>query len=203
MTPFLVGIAGGSGSGKSTFCRQLADKLNGHIEIIQHDNYYVDQSHLAIEQSNRLNFDHPDSLESTLLLTQLQSLRNGQSIEMPTYDFATHSRTTVTQTILPVPIILVDGILLFADNALADVFDLRIFIHTAEDERLRRRIKRDQARRGRTRESVVTQWRSTVQTMFIEFVAPTQNRAHLVVPMDRPNPTAVETVSRALRSRCN
>ena len=201
MTPFLVGIAGGSGSGKSTFCKALADELAGHIEVISHDHYYVDRSHLAIEDANQLNFDHPDSLESTLLLDHLESLRNGHSVEVPVYDFATHSRSNATRTVSPAAVMLVEGILLFDDDALANVFDLRVFIQATEAERLRRRIRRDQTQRGRTRESVILQWESSVQAMFDRFVAPSQKKSHIIIPMDHPNPVAIETISRVLRSR--
>lgn len=201
MTPFLVGIAGGSGSGKSTLCRQLADAIASDTQVLHHDNYYVDRSHLSMDESNRLNFDHPDSLESTLLLEHLHSLRSGRSIEMPIYDFATHSRTEATRSITATSIILVEGILLFAHDELANVFDLRVFVQADDTERLRRRIQRDQAQRGRTRESVVRQWEASVQPMFDRFVLPTQKLAHLVIPLRRPNPEAIETIVRSLRDR--
>lgn len=201
MQPFLVGIAGGSGSGKSTFCRAVADRLTDDVQVIQHDSYYVDHGHLTIEESRRLNFDHPDSLESQLLLEHLVALQNGRSIEVPCYDFSTHSRTTRTQVVQPAAVILVEGILLFADAAIADVLDLRIFVDAADAVRLQRRIDRDQKHRGRTAESVVQQWESSVQPMFNQFVAETENRAHITVRMDRPNPQAVETISRSLRTR--
>jgi len=168
VAPFVVGIAGGSGSGKTTFANAIVKELGeSHVTCIAHDNYYKDLRHLSMEARADVNFDHPDSLDSDLLFSHLEQLKNGQSVEIPVYDFKTHSRVPVTVPLQPRRIVIVDGILIFAEKKLVDLMDMKIFVDTEDDIRLIRRLKRDTVERQRTVDSVIEQYVKTVRPMYV------------------------------------
>ena len=198
--PYVIGVAGGTGSGKTTVSRRIQEAVNvEHIAYMQHDNYYRDQSHLAREERGRTNYDHPDSLETELMVQHLHELKAGRSIEMPLYDFTQDTRSAQTQRVDPAPVILVEGILIFVEKELRDLMDVRIFVDTDADVRLIRRLRRDIAERGRTLDSVVQQYMATVRPMHLEFVEPSKRYADIIVPRGGDNRVAMEMiVSRVL-----
>jgi uridine kinase len=191
----LVGIAGGTGSGKTTLARKILDALPpGQALLIQYDDYYRDRSHLTPEQRDRLNFDEPDALENDRLAADLAALKAGRAIDAPEYDFTTHTRRAQARRLEPCPIVIVEGILLFAVPELRDAFDLRIFVDTDDDIRLMRRIKRDLLERGRDLASVEAQYFGTVREMHQLHVAPSKRHAHVVIPEQRDNPQALDVL---------
>jgi uridine kinase len=194
-SPFIIGVCGGSGSGKTTVSRRIQEAVSlEHIAYMQHDNYYRDQGHLAREERARTNYDHPDSLETELLVQHLLALKAGQSIEMPLYDFTQDTRSSETQRIDPAPVILVEGILIFVEKELRDLMDVRIFVDTDADVRLIRRLRRDIAERGRTLDSVVQRYMATVRPMHMEFVEPSKRYADIIVPRGGDNRVAMEMI---------
>ena len=195
MTPVLIGIAGGTGSGKTTVARKLIEALPAHgAALIQHDWYYRDRSHLPPTDRKLLNFDEPAALENDLLLADLLSLKAGQPAHCPDYDFASHTRRPVRHEIRPRPIIIVEGILLFALPELRDAFDLRLFVETDDDIRLLRRIRRDIEERGRDIGSIESQYVSTVRPMHLQHVAPSRAHAHLIIPEGGENAPALDVI---------
>ncbi len=189
--PFLVAIAGGSGSGKSTFTRELIGLFPpGTFALVDLDSYYHSQPGITYENIGTANFDNPDALDFDLLRTHLEELRSGRPIASPVYDFATHLRQPHTKSIHPAPVILVDGVLLLSHPALAASFDLRIFVDAPADLRLIRRLERDLVERGRAVESTLRQYLATVRNQHAEFVEPAKQTAHLVVHNDRPGQAA-------------
>ena len=181
--PFIIGIAGGSGGGKTTLVNKIVEKLGStEIECISHDSYYRDLHHLNIEERALTNFDHPSSLDTELLISHLQQLKNGQRADVPTYDFTTHSRTTRTTTAYPKRIIIVDGILLFSVDELLELMDLKVFVDCEDDIRLLRRIRRDTTERARSVESVISQYESCVKPMYDLFVEPSRAKADVIIP---------------------
>lgn len=178
----LVGIAGASGSGKSTLARKLEQQLRSHRVIhLLSDNYYRDTSHLTLEQRNRRNYDHPDSIDIELLIDHLKELHKGNSIDQPVYDFSTHNRTSETVAIGPASIVLLDGILIFAVPQLREILDIKLYVETPLDICFIRRLQRDVRERGRSVESVVNQYLETVRPMFLEFVNPSKKFADMVI----------------------
>ncbi len=195
MKPIIVGVAGGTGSGKTTVSRAILERVGpDRIAYIQHDSYYRDLSHLPLEERARVNFDHPDSLENELLVQHLRQLCAGQPAEVPIYDFTTHTRRPETRTVYPHRVILVEGILIFADKTLRDMMDVKIFVDTDADIRFIRRLQRDIAERGRTMESVIRQYLETVRPMHLEFVEPSKRYADVIIPEGGFNTIAVEMV---------
>ncbi len=193
--PVIIGIAGGSGSGKTTVIRKIMGALDASsVAVIEHDAYYKDLRHLSAEERLSVNFDHPNSLETSLLLTHIQQLLAGQAIEKPTYDYNRHTRHEATIHITPKPIIIVDGILVLAESALADLMDIKIFVDTDGDVRLLRRIRRDIEERGRSIENILTQYERTVRPMYIQFVEPSKRRADVIIPRGGHNQVAIEMV---------
>jgi uridine kinase len=191
----LIGIAGGTGSGKTTVARKLADAMPpGRAALIQHDWYYRDRSHLDPAARALINFDEPDALENDLMLRDLLALKAERAVECPQYDFATHTRRAERRQVLPRPIVLVEGILLFAVPALRDVFDLRLFVDTDDDVRLLRRVRRDIEERGRDIESIEAQYLGTVRRMHQQHVAPSRAHAHLIIPEGGDNAPALEVI---------
>ena len=171
--PVIIGIAGGSGAGKTTFSTKIREALgSGHCQFISQDNYYIDQSHMFTEDGGAVNFDDPGALEFSLLETHLQTLSLGQPVEIPVYDFSTHTRSAETLSVSPAKVILVDGTLILSQPAAISLFDIRIFIDIAEDIRFERRLGRDTRERGRTAEGVKAQWDKQVKPMHDQYVQP-------------------------------
>ena len=186
---FLLGIAGGSGSGKTTLAQAFKD-----AQILSFDSYYKDITHKTLEDRAATNFDHPDALDSQLLCQHLRALRRGETIHAPTYDFSTHSRLVATVPIHASGLIVVEGILLLADENIATLCDLTVFVDTPSDVRLQRRISRDMSERGRDLESVMRQYETFVRPMHIQFVEPSKDRADVVVSGVRPFDCLVQTI---------
>jgi len=194
-TPVIIGIAGGSGSGKTTVANVILDRVGANsIAFLPHDAYYKDLQHLAHAQRSLVNFDHPDSLETELLVVQLRALRNWETVQIPIYDFTHHSRTAQTRSIEPQPVILVEGILIFAEPDLLKMFDVKIFVDTPPDIRFIRRLQRDILERGRSVESVIHQYQTTVRPMHLEFVEPSKREADVIIPEGGLNTVAMDMV---------
>ncbi|MGA2111254.1 MAG: uridine kinase [Anaerolineales bacterium] len=190
-----IGIAGGSGSGKTTVAQAiLGDTDPGAVAYLPHDGYYKNLKDLTGSRRELVNFDHPDSLDTALLIEHLKELKCGRAIEMPVYDFTTHSRTQETRVVDPHPILLVEGILIFADRSLRDLFDIKIFVDTDPDIRFIRRLERDISERGRTLEAVIRQYLTTVRPMHLEFVEPSKRYADVVIPEGGFNRVALDMV---------
>ncbi|HVW29933.1 MAG TPA: uridine kinase [Polyangiaceae bacterium] len=195
MATVVIGIAGGTGSGKTTVATKLIDALPAHgAALIQHDWYYKDRSHLPPAERKRINFDEPAALENDLLLSDLRELKDGRLARCPDYDFATHTRRSSRHEVTPKPIIIVEGILLFAVPELRDAFDLRLFVETDDDIRLLRRIRRDIEERGRDIASIESQYVSTVRPMHQQHVAPSRGYAHLIIPEGGENAPALDVI---------
>ncbi|HEY5270612.1 MAG TPA: uridine kinase [Anaerolineales bacterium] len=193
--PLTIGIAGGSGSGKTTVAQTILQRVGPErISFLQHDAYYKDLSGLPPTQRAEFNFDHPNSLETELLTQHILQLKNGQPVEVPIYNFSTHSRTERTYTVQPRGVILVEGILIFTEAALRELFNVKIFVDTDSDLRFIRRLERDISERGRTLETVVKQYLSTVRPMHLEFVEPSKRYADVVIPEGGFNAAALDMV---------
>ena len=193
--PFVVGIAGGTGSGKTTVAHKLASAMpTGRCVTIEHDAYYHDQGHLLPEERAKINYDHPSSLESSLLAFHLGELRAGRAVDVPTYDFATYTRRRETRTVAPARLIVVEGILVFTEPALREQLDIKIFVDTDPDIRLMRRIRRDLEQRGRTFQSIRDQYYATVRPMHIEYVEPSKRWADLIIPEGGDNRVALDVL---------
>jgi uridine kinase len=194
-TPLVIGIAGGTGSGKTTVARTILRRVGAeYIAFLPHDAYYRDLRDLPIEERRQLNFDHPDSLETELMIQHLKELKAWRSIDLPVYDFATHTRIDRTVLVEPQPVILVDGILIFYEVELRKLFDVRIFVDTDADIRFIRRLQRDITERGRTAESVMQQYLETVRPMHMEFVEPSKRYADVIIPEGGFNSVALDMV---------
>ena len=188
----IIGIAGGTGSGKSTVAKAPERELGAdNVALISQDSYYVDNSHLPLEIRARQNYDHPDAFEDQLLLEHLRQLRQGRTINVPVYDFSQHLRTKETQVLIPKPVIIVEGILILANPELREIFDIKIFVDTDADTRVLRRIIRDIKERGRTLDSVCNQYLSTVKPMHEDFVEPSKRYADIIVPEGGHNRVAL------------
>lgn len=197
--PLIIGVAGGSGSGKTTIAESVVDIVGlGRVVLIPHDAYYRDQSVLSFEERARTNYDHPDSLETELLAEHLKLLRSGGSVQRPVYDYATHTRSPETVTVAPGAVVLVEGILVLAEPALRELMDLRVFVDTDPDLRLLRRLRRDIVERKRSVDSVLRQYEETVRPMHLQFVEPSKRFADIIVP-EGYNPNAVRTVTSMIR----
>lgn len=195
----VIGIAGGSGSGKTTLMKNLTGGFGEDITVLSHDNYYRAHDDLPFEQRSKLNYDHPDAFETDLMIEHLKELRQGRAIECPVYDYTIHNRTDETVTIVPRPVIIVEGILIFENKALCDLMDVKIFVDTDADIRLIRRIRRDVAKRGRSLESVLTQYQTTVKPMHEQFVEPSKKNADLIVLEGGKNLVALEMITSQIR----
>lgn len=194
-TPIIIGVAGGTGSGKTTVAHRILERVGfSRIAFIQHDSYYYDASNLPPEERAKLNFDHPDALETALLVEHLKLLRQGQSVHVPVYDFRTHTRTAQTRLVTPEPVILVEGILIFGDRDLRELFDVKIYVDADPDIRFIRRLVRDIKDRGRSLDSVVDQYLNTVRPMHMEFVEPSKRHADVIIPEGGHNVVALEMV---------
>ncbi|HLE27261.1 MAG TPA: uridine kinase [Anaerolineales bacterium] len=195
MTTIIIGLAGGTGSGKTTVARVILNRVGAqHIAYVPHDAYYRNFSDLPKAQRDLINWDHPDSLDTDLMIKHVKALKAGQAVDLPVYDFTTHARTDQTVHVEPQPIILVEGILIFADPRLRELFDVKIFVDTDADLRFIRRLQRDIAERGRTAESVVRQYLDTVRPMHLEFVEPSKRYADVIIPEGGLNEVAMDMV---------
>ncbi len=190
----VIGIAGGTGSGKTTLMKRLVEQFGDVVSVLSHDNYYRRLDHLAFEDRCKVNYDEPKALETELMTQHLQQLRQGQAIDCPVYDFAEHNRSAETVHIEPRQVIIVEGILIFENQALRDLMDIRIFVDTDADIRLCRRIKRDVNKRGRSMESVIEQYQTTVKPMHEKYVEPSKRYAHIVVPEGGKNQVALDMI---------
>ncbi len=200
--PLIIGVAGGSGSGKTTVVRRIIERIgDDNILLIQHDSYYRDLSHLTIEERSLQNFDHPEALETELMIDHIKALLDGQSIEIPHYDFANHTRSEQTTRVSPRRVILIDGILIFYEKALRSMMDIRLFVDTDHDVRLLRRIKRDLVKRGRSLESVLHQYEHFVRPMHFEFVEPSKRYADMIIPHGGENAVALDMVDAVIKER--
>jgi uridine kinase len=193
--PIIIGVAGGTASGKTTVSRKILDTVGpDQLAYIEHDAYYRDLSHLPLDKRREMNFDHPDSLENELLIAHLQRLLAGETVTIPVYDFATYVRTGQLKHLEPRRVILVEGILIFADKKLREMMDIKIFVDTPADLRFIRRLKRDVLERGRSVDMVIEQYLSTVRPMHLDFVEPSKQHADVIIPRGGRNLKAIQMV---------
>ena len=190
----VIGIAGGTGSGKTTLMNNIVKKYEGMVTVLSHDNYYKRHDELTFEERSGLNYDEPDAMETSLMVEHLRKLKNGQAIDCPVYDFTRHNRSDETIHLEPKPVIIVEGILIFENEPLRELMDIRLFVDTDADIRLCRRIKRDVNKRGRTLESVLTQYQQTVKPMHEKYVEPSKKYANLVIPEGGKNMVALDMI---------
>ncbi len=201
MKPITIGVAGGTGSGKTTVALKILERVGfDRIAYLPHDAYYRDASNLPPAERSQLNFDHPDALDNDLLIQHLRQLQAGHAVEIPVYDFKTHTRLAETRRVDPQPVILVEGILIFADKRLRELMDVKIFVDTDADLRFIRRLQRDITERGRSPESVINQYLRTVRPMHLEFVEPSKRYADVIIPEGGFNEVAIDMVAARLRS---
>jgi uridine kinase len=200
MKPIVIGVAGGTGSGKTTVAHEILDRVGTeHIAYIPHDAYYRDHSHLPLEERSQVNYDHPNSLETELLVEHLKALRAGQAVEIPVYDFTIHTRTSETRRVEPASVILVEGILVFAEPELRALFDVKLYVDTDADVRFIRRMRRDIEDRGRSVGSVCDQYLFTVRPMHLEFVEPSKRYADVIIPEGGFNEVAISMVAARIK----
>jgi len=198
--PIVIGVAGGTGSGKTTVASRILERVGAeHITYIAHDAYYRDLGHLPERLRAQVNFDHPDALETELLIEHLKKLRAGKPVEIPIYDFTTHTRTERTRRVEVAPVVIIEGILVFVEAELRKLFDVKIYIDTDADVRFIRRLRRDIEERDRSVESVCEQYLSTVRPMHLEFVEPSKRYADVIIPEGGFNEVAIEMVAARIR----
>ena len=190
----VIGIAGGTGSGKTTLMNNIMEQFSGMVTVLSHDNYYKRHDELTFEERSGLNYDEPDAIETSLMVEHLKKLRSGQSIDCPVYDFTRHNRSDETIRLESKPVIIVEGILIFENEPLRNLMDIRLFVDTDADVRLCRRIKRDVTKRGRTLESVLNQYQTTVKPMHEKYVEPSKKYANLVIPEGGKNVVALDMI---------
>ena len=204
MEPIVIGIAGGTGSGKTTLTRRLKEQFgDNEVCVLNHDNYYKPHNDMPFEERCKLNYDHPDALETDLMVEHLRKLKQGQAVDCPTYDHSVHNRSSRILHIEPAPVILVEGILIFTDPELCDLMDIKVFVDTDADVRILRRIIRDVKKRGRTLESVVAQYLTTVKPMHEQFVEPSKRKADLIIPEGGKNQVALEMLIQRVSAHLN
>jgi uridine kinase len=197
----VIGVAGGSGSGKTTVVRRIVESLgSAQVTVLEHDSYYRERRDLRFEERAALNYDHPDSLETDLLVRHVQALRAGQPVEVPVYDFTRYNRTGATVTAHPRRAIIVEGILIYTDAPLRKLLDIKVFVDADDDIRFIRRLRRDVAERGRTMESVIEQYQNTVKPMHLDFVEPSKRYADIIVPQGGHNTVAIGMLLTLIRS---
>ena len=201
MNPLVIGIAGGTGSGKTSVTKKILERLDSsRVTVVQHDSYYRDISAHGGKSALEINFDHPDSLETALLIHNIQELKAGRPVEEPIYNFTSHRRLDATRRVEPCEIIIIDGILIFVDKELRDLMDIKLFVDTDADERLIRRMRRDILERGRSVESVMEQYMRTVKPMHLEFVEPSKHWADIIIPRGAENMVAIDMVAARVHS---
>ena len=197
---FVIGVAGGSGSGKTTVVRRIVESIgDDQVTVLEHDRYYRDRNDLRLEERASLNYDHPDSLETDLLVQHLEALRRGEAVDVPVYDFARHARQPDTRTVSPRRALIVEGILIYTDAALRRLLDVKVFVDTDDDTRFIRRLQRDIAERGRTVQSVIEQYLGTVKPMHLEFVEPSKRYADIIIPQGGHNAVAIDMLLTLIR----
>lgn len=199
----VIGIAGGTGSGKTTLINRIKKEFNNEITILSHDFYYRENSHLPFEEREKLNYDHPNSFETPLMVEHIKQLKKGKPIERPVYDFVIHNRRSETVTVEPAKVIIVEGILIFDNKELLDLFDIKVFIDTDADVRIIRRILRDVRERGRSLDSVINQYLTTVKLMHEEFVEPSKKNADIIIPEGGYNIVALQMLSDRIKALLN
>ncbi len=198
----IIGIAGGTGCGKTTVVNQIINELpDNEVCIISQDSYYKDTSHLSYEERTRINFDHPNAIDFELLGTHLKALRAGKTIEQPVYSFVAHNRTEETVTTAPSKVMIIEGILILTNPIIRDLLDIKIYVHTDSDERLIRRLKRDIAERGRDMQEVLDRYQSTLKPMHQQFIEPTKAYADLIIPNNNHNTVAIDIVRTIIKER--
>lgn len=198
----IIGIAGGTGSGKTTVVNQIIEELNNQeVEVISQDSYYMDTSHLTYQERSKINFDHPKSIDFDLLVSHLKELKRGNSVEQPVYSFVQHNRTSQTVTTRPRKVMIVEGILILSNPEIREMFDIKIFVHADSDERLIRRLRRDIAQRGRDLEEVLSRYKTTLKPMHQQFIEPTKEFADIIIPNNRYNTVAVDIVQTIIKHR--
>lgn len=202
MSPIILGIAGGSGSGKTTVARSLVEIIGEErIAYLEHDNYYRDLSHLSVEERSMVNFDHPDSFDTPLLIEHIKALKDAKSVNKPVYSYTDHQRTEEVIPVEPRPLIIVEGILVLENAALRSLMDIKLFVDTEDDVRLVRRLRRDIAERGRSLERVLGQYEATVRPMHLTFVLPSRRYADVIVPRGGGNRVAIQMVADGVMRR--
>ncbi len=199
----VIGIAGGTGSGKTTITRKLVQRFAGEVSVINHDNYYKAHHDMPYEQRCKLNYDHPDAFDTDLLISDLRMLKAGREIVCPVYDYSIHDRSDKTMVIKPAKVIIVEGILIFADKTLCDEMDIKIFVDADADVRILRRITRDVRDRGRSLESVIKQYLTTVKPMHEQFVEPSKRNADIIIPEGGYNIVAFDMVVERVKAHIN
>lgn len=198
--PIIIGVTGGSGSGKTTVSKAIYNQLHGQaIQIITQDTYYNDQSSMTMAERKAVNYDHPLAFDTDLLIKQLTDLRNNKAIEMPVYDYTQYTRSAETVHVEPQDVIILEGILILDDERLRDLMDIKVYVDTDDDIRIIRRIKRDMAERGRTLDSVINQYLATVKPMYHQFVEPTKRYAEIIVPEGGENRVAIDILTTKVR----
>ena len=200
MKTMIIGIAGGTGSGKTTITRRIIQEFGGDVSVVYHDNYYKRHDDLTYEERTKLNYDHPNAFDTPLLIEHLEALKAGEPVECPVYDYTVHNRSEKTVTIRPAKVIVVEGILIFAEPELCRRMDIKIFVDTDADVRILRRILRDTRDRGRDLESIVTQYLTTVKPMHELFVEPSKRNADIIIPEGGHNQVAVDFVMERIRA---
>ena len=204
MNTVIIGIAGGSGSGKTTLTNRLWKQFGpDEVSVLNHDSYYKRHDEMPYEERCKLNYDHPDSFDTPLLVEHLKALRAGQPVKVPIYDYSIHNRTDRTVTVYPAPVIIVEGILIFASPELCEQMDMKVYVDTDADVRILRRIMRDVKQRGRTLDSVVEQYLTTVKPMHEQFVEPSKRKADLIVPEGGRNPVALQLLIKWVATHLN
>ncbi len=197
----VIGVAGGSGSGKTTVVRRIMEALGDtDVVVLEHDRYYRDHPELRLEERASLNYDHPNSLDTDLLVSHLRDLKQGTAVDIPVYDFALHARKTETTPVKPGSAIIVEGILIFTDKTLRSLMDVKVFVDTDDDTRFIRRLQRDTSERGRTVDSVIDQYVSTVKPMHLDFVEPSKRYADVIIPEGGNNKVAVDMLLTLIKS---
>jgi uridine kinase len=196
----IIGICGGTGSGKTTIARRIIEGVGCEsVILIEQDSYYRNLEDMPLDERHQANFDHPDAIDSDLLMNHIKRLKAGQPVEMPVYDFATHTRSAETERLVPKPVVLVEGILIFSEPRILELLDIRVFVDTPDDIRFIRRLRRDVAERGRTVESVIEQYYATVRPMHFEFVEPSKRNADIIIPEGGNSDIGIELLCGKIR----